>query len=33
MFCRYCFEEEEINKNINNWLTPCKCSGTTKYVH
>ena len=29
MNCRICFE----NTDINDFISPCKCSGTLKYVH
>ena len=29
-FCRICLEEED---NINSLIAPCRCSGSSKYVH
>ena len=29
-FCRICLEEED---NINSLISPCRCSGSSKYVH
>ena len=29
--CRICLEGEEINKQ--EFISPCACSGTQKYVH
>ena len=28
--CRICFEEED---NLSLFVSPCRCSGTSKYVH
>ena len=28
--CRICLEEEE---NLDKLISPCRCSGTSKYVH
>lgn len=27
--CRYCLEEDDLE----NLISPCKCSGTSKYIH
>ncbi|TMS33441.1 hypothetical protein L596_001181 [Steinernema carpocapsae] len=27
--CKYCFSDEDVGR----WLTPCKCSGSIRYVH
>ncbi len=31
--CRICLEENESNDNTNVLLSPCKCSGSSKYIH
>ena len=31
--CRYCFEEEIPDKRGGRFVSPCKCSGSQKYVH
>lgn len=31
--CRICLEENESNDNTNILLSPCKCSGSSKYIH
>ncbi len=31
--CRICLEENETNDNTNVLLSPCKCSGSSKYIH
>ena len=28
--CRICFEEQQENRSL---ISPCKCSGSSKYVH
>ena len=31
--CRICLDEEEDFKSGNPFITPCKCTGSMKYIH
>jgi len=31
--CRICLEEEEDFQSGNPFITPCRCTGSMKYIH
>uniref|UniRef100_A0A0K0FR82 RING-CH-type domain-containing protein n=1 Tax=Strongyloides venezuelensis TaxID=75913 RepID=A0A0K0FR82_STRVS len=31
--CRFCFSGDELYSELGDWITPCKCSGSMKFVH
>ncbi|CEF62374.1 Zinc finger, RING-CH-type domain and Zinc finger, RING/FYVE/PHD-type domain-containing protein [Strongyloides ratti] len=33
IICRFCFSGDEMSSELGDWITPCKCSGSIKFVH